>query len=214
VKGLPIFLEIAARLPWYEFAVVPGWGTTTEDRRALERAANVRFLPNAPTIDALLAGTRILLMPSLWYEGFGLIVMESMLRGIPVVASDSGGLKEAKRGTGYVIPVHTIERYQPAFDEHAMPKPVVQSNDVAPWLAAIAELLGDRGAYERESAASRSAAEAFVRSLDAGEMARYLGALRPRAGATGKTGPATIESLSPEKRALLLERLHARRTVR
>jgi hypothetical protein len=30
----------------------------------------------------------------------------------------------------------------------------------------------------------------------------------------GKTGPATIESLSPEKRALLLERLQKRRTVR
>ena len=62
-------------------------------------------------------------MPSLWYEGFGLIVMENMLRGIPVVASDAGGLKEAKRGTGYVIPVRTIERYQPVFDEHGMPKP-------------------------------------------------------------------------------------------
>jgi hypothetical protein len=128
------------------------------------------------------------------------------------VASDSGGLKEAKRGTGYVIPVHTIERYQPAYDEHAMPKPVVQVNDVAPWIAAIGELLSERGAYERESAASRAAAEEFVRSLDAGQMERYLLALRPRA-ATGK-GPATIESLSPEKRALLLERLHTRRTAR
>jgi hypothetical protein len=211
VKGLSIFLQITERLPGCEFAAVPGWGTTAEDRRALERAGNVRFLPNAPTIDELLAGTRILLMPSLWYEGFGLIVMEAMLRGIPVVASDSGGLKEAKRGTGYVIPVRTIERYQPAFDEHAMPKPVVQANDVSPWVEAIGELLGDRGAYERESAASRAAAEEFVRSLDAGEMERYLQGLRPRAG-TGKTGPATIESLSPEKRALLLQRLHTRRT--
>src|SRR5262249_27849657 len=137
--------------------------------------------------------------------------MEAMLRGIPVVASDAGGLKEAKRGTGYVIPVHTIERYQPAFDEHAMPKPVVQANDVAPWVAAIQELLGDRDVYERESETSRAAAEAFVRSLDAGEMERYLSGMRPRSGMAGKTGPATIESLSPEKRALLLERLHKRR---
>jgi glycosyltransferase involved in cell wall biosynthesis len=212
VKGLPIFLQITERMPSHEFAVVPGWGTTAEDRRALERAGNVRFLPNAPSIDELLAGTRILLMPSLWYEGFGLIVMEAMLRGIPVIASDSGGLKEAKRGTGYVIPVRTIERYQPAFDEHAMPKPVAPPNDLAPWIAAIEELLRDRDAYERESAASRAAAQAFVRSLDAGEMERYLRELRPRAGAE-KTPAATVESLSPEKRALLLERLHKRRTV-
>ena len=129
----------------------PGWGTTAEDRRALEQLANVRILPNARNIDDVLARTRVLLMPSLWYEGFGLIVMEAMLRGIPVVSSDSGGLVEAKHGTGYVIPVHTIERYEPVFDEHAMPRPVVRENDVAPWVAALRELLGDRAAYQRES---------------------------------------------------------------
>ena len=78
-----------------------------------------------------------------------------------------------------MIPVRTIERYQPAFDEHGMPKPVVPENDVAPWLAAVRELLSDRDAYERESAASRAAAEGFVRGLDAGAMERFLGGLRP-----------------------------------
>ena len=140
VKGLPIFLETAARLPEVEFGVVPGWGTTSDDRRALERLPNVRFLPNARNIDEVLARTSVLLMPSLWYEGFGLIVMESMLRGIPVVASDSGGLVEAKHGTGYVIPVNTIERYEPVFDEHAMPRPVVRENDAAPWVARLARV--------------------------------------------------------------------------
>src|SRR5262249_19342259 len=100
VKGIAVFLESASRLPQLEFGVVPGWGTTSEDRRALSRLENVKILPNARQIDEVLAQTRVLLMPSLWYEGFGLIVMESLLRGIPVVSSDSGGLVEAKRGTG------------------------------------------------------------------------------------------------------------------
>jgi glycosyltransferase involved in cell wall biosynthesis len=151
VKGISIFLAVAERMPECEFGVVPGWGTTRGDRRAIEALANVRLLPNARNIEEVLARTRVLLMPSLWYEGFGLIVMESMLRGIPVVASDAGGLAEAKCGTGYVIPVKTIERYQPVFDEHAMPLPVVERHDPAPWLAALRELLGDRAAYERES---------------------------------------------------------------
>ena len=213
VKGISIFLQIAGRLPGHEFAVLPGWGTTAEDCRLLERLPNVRFLPNARNIDEVLAKTRVLLMPSLWYEGFGLIVMENMLRGIPVVASDSGGLKEAKFGTGYVIPVRTIERYQPVFDQHGMPKPVVRENDVAPWLAALHELLHDRDAYHRESASSREAALHFVAGLDAGEMERYLEALRPR---PQESAPAhsTIESLTPERRALLLDRLRKRRAVK
>jgi surfactin synthase thioesterase subunit/glycosyltransferase involved in cell wall biosynthesis len=174
VKGIGIFLEAAARMPQWEFAAVPGWGTTTEDRDSLSHLPNVRILPNAPRIDDILFQTRVLIVPSLWYEGFGLIVMEAMLRGIPVIASDSGGLKEAKEGTNYVIPVRTIERYEAAFDEHAMPKPVLLDNDVELWLAALSQLLTDRDAYRRESSASRQAAERFVQGLDAGALERYL----------------------------------------
>lgn len=219
VKGVSIFLETAQRLPQYQFAAVPGWGTTSEDRRELDRVPNVRILPNPRDIDQVLAQTRVLLNPALWYEGFGLIVMESMLRGIPVVASDSGGLKEAKRGTGYVIPVRTIERYEPVFDEHAMPRPVVPENDATAWVAGVRELLTDRGAYQRESAASREAAGRFVSGLDAGDLERLLKSLDPSVGdpsvgRCAQAGQASIESLTPGKRALLLERLRKRGVAR
>ena len=211
VKGLSIFLETAARMPEIAFGAVPGWGTTSGDRQALEQLPNVRLLPNARRIDDILSATRVLLMPSLWYEGFGLIVMEAMLRGIPVIASDSGGLVEAKRGTGYVIPVRTISRYLPVFDEHAMPRPVIEFNDPAPWVAALRELLTDRAAYSRESQLSRAASAQFVAALDASDLERYLKALPARAAAPAVH--STIESLSPQKRALLLERLRKRKAV-
>ena len=211
VKGISILIAIARRMSEFQFGVVPGWGTTAEDCRALERLPNVEFLPNARHIDDLISRTRILLMPSLWYEGFGLIVMENMLRGIPVIASDSGGLKEAKHDTGYVIPVRTIERYETVFDEHGMPRPVVPENDAAPWVAAIRELLTDRAAYERESTAAREASERFVSVLDAGAMERLLLGLRP---AATRPESGTIESLSPAKRALLLQRVHKLKTGR
>jgi len=209
VKGLSIFLETAAHLPEVEFGVVPGWGTTSADRRALERMPNVSFLPNPREIDEVLARTRVLLMPSLWYEGFGLVAMESMLRGIPVVASDSGGLVEAKHGTGYTIPVKTIERYEPVFDEHAMPRPVVPANDAGPWVAALRELFGDPAAYEAESRTSRARALRFAAGLDAAGLERLL--LSLHAGPDARLARATIESLSPERRALLLERLRKRK---
>jgi glycosyltransferase involved in cell wall biosynthesis len=209
VKGISLFAAAARRLPHCAFAAVPGWGTTAEDRRTLDPLPNVRLLPNAREIDDILSRTRVLLVPSLWHEGYGLIVTEAMLRGIPVVASDAGGLPEAKRGTGYVIPVKTIERYQPVFDELRMPRPVLPSNDVAPWVEALAELTRDRSAWERESAASREAAAAFVAGLDAGDMEAWLQALHPVSEARGEA--ATIESLTPEKRDLLLRRLRRRK---
>jgi glycosyltransferase involved in cell wall biosynthesis len=209
VKGISLFVDTAARLPDCRFAVVPGWGTTAEDRRALERLPNVSFLPNARDIDDLLAPTRVLLAPSLWYEGFGLIVMEALLRGIPVIASDSGGLCDSKQGTGYVIPVRLIERYQAAYDELAMPRPVVPANDPAPWVAAIGELLTGRDTYHAESARSRAAAEAFVAGLEPGALGRYLEHLTPSGHRHREF--LSIETLSPEKRALLLERLRHRR---
>lgn len=181
VKGISIFLETARAMPETAFGVLPGWGTTAEDRRALGALANVEILPYYRDIEEFLRRTRVLLMPSLWLEGFGLIVMEAMLRGIPVIASDSGGLKEAKQGTGYVIPVRPIERYDPVFDEHGMPRPVLPVQDVAPWIKAVGALTGDRAAYEAEAAASRRAAEAFVGSLDPRAMEKFLLSLRPAA---------------------------------
>jgi Glycosyl transferases group 1/Glycosyltransferase Family 4 len=209
VKGISIFAAAARRMPHCGFGAVPGWGTTGEDRRTLDALPNVRTLPNAREIGDILAQTRVLLMPSLWHEGFGLIVMEAMLRGIPVVSSDAGGLPEAKCGTGYVIPVEAIERYQPVFDEHGMPRPVLPANDAAPWVDALEELTGGRSAWERESAASRAAATAFAAGLDAGAMEAWLQALRPGSGARGEA--ATIESLTPDRRRLLLRRLHRRK---
>ena len=37
VKGISIFLELAAAYPEHDFGALPGWGTTAEDRRALAR---------------------------------------------------------------------------------------------------------------------------------------------------------------------------------
>ena len=122
VKGLAIFLELARRFPQLPFAALTGWGTTSEDRRAMAALPNIRVLDTVPRIDDVLSQSRLLLMPSLWYEGFGLIAMEAMLRGLPVIASDSGGLVEAKRGTGYVVPVRPIEHYKSEFDETHMPQ--------------------------------------------------------------------------------------------
>jgi glycosyltransferase involved in cell wall biosynthesis len=174
VKGISIFLELARRFPELSFAALDGWGTTSADRQAIADGPNVRLLGSVPGIDDVLADTRVLLMPSLWYEGFGLIAMEAMLRGIPVIASDSGGLEEAKQGTGLVVPVQRITRYLAEFDEVHMPKPVIAAQDLSGWIAALQSLTEDREFYRAESASGRAAALGFVASVDPWAIESYL----------------------------------------
>jgi glycosyltransferase involved in cell wall biosynthesis len=212
VKGISIFQAIARMHPEYDFAALPGWGTTTADRAALQQAGNITVLASCKNIEQFLSKTRVLLMPSLWLEGFGLIVMEAMLRGIPVIASDSGGLVEAKIGTDFIVPVRSIERYEQEFDEHGMPKAVIPEQEMHQWSTALTTLLSDPVVYQRESDTSRSAAMSFVAQLHASRFEELLQGLgvssEPSAAAPVASDP--LEHLSPEKRALLLSRLKKR----
>jgi len=208
VKGISIFTALAERFPAYGFGVLPGWGTTANDRVQMAAHANIATLPNCRHIAEFLGRTRILLMPSLWYEGFGLTVMEAMLHGIPVIASDAGGLVEAKMGTPFVVHAPPIERYEPVFDEHSLPKPVIAPVDLRPWEDALRALLTGRALYDEVSVASRQAALRFVGSLDAGRMPDYLQSLQP--GEAVRERPS-LANLSPQKRALLLQLARGRK---
>ena len=201
VKGIDIFIELARRFPHLTFAALIGWGTTSGDKSALAQLANVQVLESVPRIDDVLSQARVLLMPSLWYEGFGLIAMEAMLRGVPVIASDSGGLVEAKESTGFVIPVRPIERYVADFDEVRMPRPVIPAQDLEPWVLALESLTRDRALYENESERSRNTALNFVSRLDASNLEKLLLSLTPA---------PSVKHLTPAQKALLIQRLRDR----
>jgi glycosyltransferase involved in cell wall biosynthesis len=174
VKGIAIFLELARRFPEIPFTALQGWGTSAADRTALAQLPNVELIESVDHIEDALSCARVLLMPSLWYEGFGLIAMEAMLRGIPVISSDSGGLAEARRGSGFVIPVRRIQRYLPEFDETNMPRPLIPEQDLEPWTQALRSLIQDRALYEAESERCRTAALAFVSALNASDLENLL----------------------------------------
>jgi glycosyltransferase involved in cell wall biosynthesis len=77
-----------------------------EEREALERRAagldHVRFLGHVPQreLDGLYRGATALVVPSVGYEVFGLVVLEAFARGTPVVVHDLGALPELVQDSG------------------------------------------------------------------------------------------------------------------
>lgn len=93
-KGSEIFFAIARELPQYRFLTV-GKGSSVQ-------------LPNLISYqqtDPLLffGHTRLLLVPSILPEAFGRIALEAMANGIPVIASNRGGLPEIIGESGILI---------------------------------------------------------------------------------------------------------------
>jgi glycosyltransferase involved in cell wall biosynthesis len=170
VKGLPIFLELAALFPETRFAAVPTWGGDEAVLCELARLPNMTLLQPADDVGAVLCEARALLAPSLVPETFGYVAIDAMLRGIPVLAGNLGGQPEAKLGVDFVLPV------APAFKVEA--GHVAPPQDIAPWQAALGTLLSDGDAYRHCALASRAAALRFLPETGAGHFVTYLESLR------------------------------------
>jgi glycosyltransferase involved in cell wall biosynthesis len=104
-KGVDVLLRAARRLLHRRFTVVGGG----DDARWRSMApGNMTFTGPLPGDAAREAMTRaaLLVMPSLWYEGFPLTLIEAMARATPVVASRIGSLAELVEDgvTGRLVP--------------------------------------------------------------------------------------------------------------
>lgn len=209
VKGITIFLELARRMPHLQFAAVPTWGTTPAELEELRRVPNITLLPRMDNIDDLLRRTRVMLVPSVWAEARSRIVLEAMSRGVPVVASDVGGLHDAKLGVPYLIRVNPIVRYQPALDASMVPVAEVPPQDVTPWQRVLERLTTDRAHWEEIAAASRRAALEYAASLTVEPFEHALLELLKKP----KKAPPPAQprpALTDEKRRLLALRLSRR----
>jgi N-acetyl-alpha-D-glucosaminyl L-malate synthase BshA len=88
----------------------PEYGRTRELVEKLGLADHVRYVGVVDGVAPLLAAADVLLLPS-ETESFGLVALEAMASGVPVVASDVGGLPEVvEHGvTGFLAPVGDVD---------------------------------------------------------------------------------------------------------
>ncbi len=110
---------------------------------------NVFLMAQTPDPRDFWSVTRVCLMPSLCMESQGLVAVEAMVNGIPVVASDRGALPETLGGSGVVLPLP--DRLTPFTRE------LPTAEEVAPWVEAIIALWDDPVWYAEQS--RRAAAE-------------------------------------------------------
>lgn len=206
-KGISIFLALAREMPQLRFAAVPSWATTTSDLAALRALSNVTLLPPYEHPDELFRQTRVTLVPSLWAEARSRVILESMVRGVPVMVSDAGGSREAALGAGIVLPVNPVERYGALRDGLMVPQAEIPDQDVTPWRVELQGLTSDPEYYAQCSGAVRRAALAYSGALNVEPLERYLQEIvaaprRPRAHAR----PAE-SALSGDRHRLLVRRL-------
>lgn len=90
-KGGLVFARLAEAMPDHRFlGVKGGYG-----RQAVRPAPNLEVIPNTPNMRGdVYARTRVLLMPS-ERETWGMVAVEAMASGIPVVAHPADGLIES-----------------------------------------------------------------------------------------------------------------------
>jgi glycosyltransferase involved in cell wall biosynthesis len=118
-KGQDVFLRAIARLPDVN-AVIAGGALFGEEAygqrmRALARelgiADRVTFAGHVQEVAALMAACDVVAHCSTCPEPFGRVIVESMLAGTPVIASDAGGAREIVSNgiTGQLTPMRDVD---------------------------------------------------------------------------------------------------------
>jgi glycosyltransferase involved in cell wall biosynthesis len=146
-KGVHAFARIADELgrrrPDIPILVVESRGTEATVAACgleLRERGNVFFMAHTHDPRDFWGVTKVCLMPSLWWESQGLVAVEAMVNGIPVIASDRGALPETLGGAGIVLPLP--ERITQAT------RMLPTAEEVAPWVEAVIRLWDDAEFYQ------------------------------------------------------------------
>jgi glycosyltransferase involved in cell wall biosynthesis len=102
VKGLHTLIPIFRRYPRARLLVA---GTGSHEgtlRRMAADAANIGFLGYQPRdrLTQLYARAVALIVPSLWYEVFGLVILEAFAQRTPAIVRNTGGMPEIIEHSG------------------------------------------------------------------------------------------------------------------
>jgi len=117
-------------------------------------------------------------------ENAGLVAMEAMLNGIPVLSSNRGGLPETIGDGGLLFDIPA--RYTPETRE------IPTAEEVEPWVETIIRLWDDAAEYERWCHAARERAQLWHPDRQAPVYCDFFGHL------THQPGPPLVPRPIPD----------------
>ena len=123
-------------------------GAAARGARVNLEPANLHIARNTAEPQRIYSVTRVLLVPSTGPETAGLVALEAQLNGIPVIASNRGGLPETVGSGGFILPVADAVRDK-------------TSSLVNTWLELICRLYDEPDFFRFASRASYEAAARY-----------------------------------------------------
>lgn len=136
VKGSDIVLELIAACPDIPFCLVESWELSADDKamwhQKMKRHPNLTLRARTTDMASVYQRAKLVLMPSKCEEAWGRVASEAQFSGIPVVASNRGGLPEAVGPGGVLLDPDKPEQ----------------------WIKAVRRLWDDKLYFEQLSAAS------------------------------------------------------------
>ena len=166
-KGVNLVARLALmcrdRAPNIKFLVVESRGSWAQSLATLgldaAQLSNVTVLPTQFDMRSVYARTKVLLIPSMWYESGARVGMEALANGIPVIVESAGGTKDLLGDAAIILDI----------PEHAREKRnlLMSEEDVTPWFDAVTRLLADEEYYKGAHMRAKRQADAFDRRASA-----------------------------------------------
>lgn len=166
-KGVDVAIGLARHFPERRFLFIGGIGEDYRARRTdYRQIPNIEVVPFQGELASVYESVRLLIVPSVCPEAFSRVVLEAHAAGVPVVAADVGGIREAGDDAAIYIPPQPHNPYEWA------------RSDIEGWIAAIQSLdnpsnytdLRQRGfarmqRYESECAGHFCSFEGIIRKI-------------------------------------------------